>query len=162
MSSIELNLDPEPEFVPVMSSPPTPEELWCAARAAEVAACLAAQAVEHGRVGAWPAWHVLPYASLWAVESRDRPEWIGWWVICGDLPTDLLPAHDLATPRDALRAFGKRWALHGDCLDRGEVPLAWAKRPDAELPKLAATLKRRGAALQVWADDEAAWPDQAD
>jgi hypothetical protein len=26
------------------------------------------------------------------------------------------------------------------------------------LPKLAALLKRHGAALQVWADDAAAWP----
>jgi Domain of unknown function (DUF4826) len=137
---------------------PTPEDTWCAARAADVAVCLQRQALEHGRVGEWPAWHVMPYASVWAVENRHRPEWVGWWVICGDLPTDVLSAHDLATPRDALRSFGRRWVLHGACLDRGEVPGAWAHLPDEALPKLAATLKTRGAALQAWADDDASWP----
>ena len=138
------------------------EDAWCAARATDVAACLAQQALEHGRIGEWPAWHVMPYASLWAVESRHRPEWLGWWVICGDLPSDALAAHDLPTPRDAMRAFGKRWLLHADSLDRGDVPAAWAHLPHAALPKLAAQLKSRGAALQVWADDDASWPAAED
>ena len=134
------------------------EAAWCAARSAEVAACLDRQALEYGRIGEWPAWHVMPYASVWAVESAHRPEWIGWWVIAGDLPTDALPAHDLATPRDALRAFGKRWLLHAEGLDRGEVPAAWRHVADEALPKLTAELRRRGTALQAWADDAAAWP----
>ena len=138
----------------------TLEDTWCAARGVEVMACLQRQTLEHGRIGDWPAWHVMPYASLWAVESKHRPEWIGWWVICGDLPSDALAAHDLPAPRDALRAFGKRWVLHAECLDRGEVPSAWAHLPDEALPKLAAQLKTRGAALQAWADDAASWPPQ--
>jgi hypothetical protein len=136
----------------------TEEERWCAARAVDVAACADRLAPDHGRIGERPAWFAMPYASLWAVESAHRPEWIGWWVIDGDLPTDALPAHDLPTPRDAMRAFGKRWVLHGDALDRGEVPPAWAHLPDEALPKLAAQLKRRGEALQVWADEPASWP----
>ena len=137
----------------------TAEETWCAERAADVAACIARVAPEHGRIGERPAWFAMPYAGLWAVESAARPEWIGWWVIAGDLPADALPAHDLATPRDAMRAFGKRWVLHGEQLDRGDVPPAWAHLPDDALPKLAATLKRRGAAWQVGADDAASWPE---
>lgn len=137
----------------------TDEERWCAERAVDVAACVDRLAPEHGRIGERPAWFAMPYASLWAVESAHRPEWIGWWVIAGDLPTDALAAHDLPTPRDAMRAFGKRWVLHGESLDRGDVPPAWAHLADDALPKLAAQLKRRGAALQVWADDAAAWPD---
>jgi len=139
------------------ASDPSAEERWCDERAAEVAACVGRLAPEHGRIGERPAWFAMPYASLWAVASAQRPEWIGWWVIAGDLPTDALAAHDLPMPRDALRAFGKRWVLHGEALDRGEVPAAWAHLPDDALPKLAAQLKRRGAALQVWADDAAAW-----
>ncbi len=137
---------------------PSAEESWCDERTAEVAACIARLAPEHGRIGERPAWFAMPYAGLWAVASAHRPEWIGWWVIAGDLPTDVLAAHDLATPRDAMRAFGKRWVLHGEQLDRGDVPPAWSHLADDGLPKLAATLKRRGAALQVWADDTAAWP----
>ena len=134
------------------------EERWCAERAVDVAACVDRLAPEHGRIGERPAWFAMPYASLWAIESAHRPEWIGWWVIAGDLPTDALAAHDLPTPRDALRAFGQRWLLHGAALDRGEVPPAWAHLPHDALPKLAAQLKKRGAALQVWADDAASWP----
>jgi hypothetical protein len=137
---------------------PAAEENWCAARAADVVACLQRQALAHGRIGEWPAWHVMPYVSLWAVESAHRPEWLGWWVISGDLPSDALAAHDLATPRDALRAFGKRWLLHAENLDRGQVPAPWAHLLHEALPKLAAQLKSRGVALQVWADDAASWP----
>lgn len=134
------------------------QERWCDQQAAEVVACVARLCPDPGRIGERPAWFAMPYVGIWAVESAHRPEWIGWWVIAGDLPADALPAHDLPTPRDALRAFGKRWLLHGAALDRGEVPDPWAGHADAELPKLAATLKRRGAALGAWADDEASWP----
>lgn len=136
---------------------PTAEEQWCHARAADVAACVAREGLAHGRLGEWPAWHVMPYASIWAVESQHRPEWIGWWVICGDLPTDVLPAAGLDTPRDALRAFGKRWVAHAQTLDGGTVPAAWTHIPADGLPKLAAQLRTRGAALQAWAEDPAAW-----
>ena len=145
-------------YPPTPTSTPTPEDIWCDARGAEVAACVARHGLEHGRIGERPAWYAMPYASLWAVESRHRPEWVGWWVVCGDLPSDAIAAHDLATPRAALRAFGQRWVAHAECLDRGEVPAAWAHMGDAALPALAAQLKARGAALQAWADDAAAWP----
>ena len=147
---------------PMTDPAQSPEEAWCAERAADVATCIARLAPEHGRIGERPAWFAMPYAGLWAVESAHRPEWIGWWVIAGDLPTDALPAHDLATPRDAMRAFAKRWVQNGEKLDRGDVPPAWAHLPDDALPKLAATLKRRGAALQTWADDASSWPDDTE
>ena len=139
------------------STADTPER-WCDERAAEVAACADRLAPQHGRIGERPAWFAMPYASLWAVESAHRPEWVGWWVIAGDLPCDAVAAHDLPTPRDAMRAFARRWVLHGEALDRGEVPPAWAHLPDDALPKLAAQLKRRGAALQAWAEDATSWP----
>jgi Domain of unknown function (DUF4826) len=134
------------------------EERWCDERVAEVTACCARLAPEHGRIGERPAWFAMPYAGLWAVESAHRPEWIGWWAIAGDLPADLIAAHELPTPREAMRAFGKRWLGHAEVLDRGEVPAAWAHCSDDALPKLAAQLRRRGTALQAWADDAASWP----
>jgi len=143
---------------PQPSNPSSEEDAWCDARAAEVRAYLQRTALAHGRIGEWPAWHVMPYASLWAVESKERPEWVGWWVICGDLPTDALPAQGLDTPRDAMRAIGQRWSRHADALDHGEVPVAWRHLGDAALPKLSAQLRSRGAALTTWADDATAWP----
>ncbi len=136
----------------------TEEEAWCNARATEVVDCVKRLELPSGRIGEWPAWHVMPYASIWAVESQHRPEWIGWWVIVGDLPSDAISAQGVDTPRAALRAFGKRWLDHGASLDGGSVPQAWAHLPDGELPKLTALLKRRGAALKAWAEDDSAWP----
>src|SRR6267143_18187 len=66
----------------------TAEEKWCAACRRRVRKYLAGESVRHGRIGSWPAWHVAPYVSVWAVESQARPGWVGWWVISGDVPTD--------------------------------------------------------------------------
>jgi len=134
------------------------EEAWCDARALDVAQCLARHAVAHGRIGEIPAWHAMPYASIWAVESAHRPEWIGWWVISGDLPSDLIAAQGVETPRAALRAFGERWGRHAQALQRGEVPTPWSHLAPSELPAFSALLRRRGVALQQWADDDASWP----
>src|SRR5688572_31851449 len=64
------------------------EKQWCETARSQVARYLETQSVSHGQIGEWPAWHVAPYVSIWAVESQARPGWVGWWVICGDLPTD--------------------------------------------------------------------------
>lgn len=66
---------------------PAVDEAWCADQRQVVADYLSSQNVTHGRIGEWPAWHVAPYVSMWAIESLSRPNDIGWWVICGDLPT---------------------------------------------------------------------------
>ena len=78
-------------------------------RRAQVEPYLRHQAVDHWRVGEWPAWHLAPYVSIWAVESESRPEWVGWWLICGDLPTDYVSAANIKHPREAVRAFAERW-----------------------------------------------------
>ncbi len=83
---------------------PAIEEQWCQERRAQVEAYLQHQRVEHGRVGEWPAWHVAPHVSLWAIESKVRPDWVGWWAICGDLPTDYVSAANIKHPREAVRA----------------------------------------------------------
>ena len=74
------------------------EERWCKQQNVRVENYLRSQGVEHGRVGEWPAWHVVPYVAVWAIESRVRPGSIGWWAISGDLPTDYVTAADLSLP----------------------------------------------------------------
>lgn len=86
---------------------PAVEEQWCEERRAEVTAYLQRERVEHGRVGEWPAWHVAPYVSIWAIESKKRVDSIGWWVICGDVPTDYVSATHMKHPRDVMRAIAK-------------------------------------------------------
>jgi Domain of unknown function (DUF4826) len=79
---------------------PVVEEQWCQERRAQVEEYLLSEGVEPGRIGEWPALHVAPYVSVWAVESRSRPEWVGWWVICGDMLTDYVSAAQIKHPRD--------------------------------------------------------------
>jgi len=57
------------------------EERWCEERRAEVAEYLRGEGVSHGRVAAWPAWHLAPHVSVWAIASPAQS--IGWWVVCG-------------------------------------------------------------------------------
>jgi len=86
------------------------EEAWCAERRDLVAKYLASQpGLEHGEIGEWPAWHVAPYVSIWAIESLANPGSVGWWAISGDLPGDYCSAAGRRHPRLALRHFAQSW-----------------------------------------------------
>jgi hypothetical protein len=141
---------------------PAVEERWCNEQRAIVSGYLRSQKVKHGRVGEWPAWHVAPYASIWAIESLARPEWIGWWVSCGDLPTDYISSADVKPPqypRKAMRVFAKRWL---------EVVEAWNDGREIENTRigdsssheqLAPLLEARARLLMEWADDDSLWEE---
>jgi hypothetical protein len=47
------------------------EEKWCFSRLEDVQNYLEREGVKHGRVGEWPAWHLQPYVSVWAIESAE-------------------------------------------------------------------------------------------
>jgi len=136
---------------------PAVEEQWCNERRREVIAYLESQGIDHGRVAEWPAWHVAPYVSIWAVESRNRPESIGWWVICGDLPTDYVSSHGIAHPREAMRAIADRWNKLVPFLERGEEHPEWTVGTPERRAELAPLLGARGKLLAEWADDDSMW-----
>jgi len=100
-----------------------------------------------------------PYVSLWAIESEERPDWVGWWVICGDLPTDYVSAADIKHPRDALRTFGTQWREQARLMATGERPDdIYIGDPEA-WSSLAPLLEARAALLLMFADDDAVWED---
>ncbi len=142
---------------------PEVERLWCDDQRRQVTEYLRAQGVEHGRVGDWPAWHVAPYVSIWAIESLVRPEWIGWWVICGDLPSDYISAADIEPPqhpRKALRAIAERWLNAVAAWDEGrenENSQIAGGRQNRELAPLP---ESRAKMLIDWAADESFWEDE--
>jgi hypothetical protein len=137
------------------------EERWCEERRAEVTRYLAREGVNHGRIGEWPAWHLAPYVSIWAIESSKTPDSVGWWVICGDLPTDYVSAEGAKNPRDAMRTIAESWREQADLMAHGK------SRPDIrigqpeEWPSLSPLLKSRAATLLAWANDDAVWRDDA-
>ncbi len=109
------------------------EERWCQERRAQVAEYLRREGVRHGRIGEWRAWHVAPYVSVWAIESATLPESVGWWVICGDGPTDYRHAcpsenrcaskdlrvalHDALQPRHGLYRTPHRRSVRSGALE---------------------------------------------
>ena len=82
------------------------EERWCAQQRRTVLAYLDRQGIADPNVGECPAWHLAPIIAVWAVESTNRPDWVGWWAISGDLPTDYTTCREERHPRQALRDIG--------------------------------------------------------
>ena len=138
---------------------PKVEERWCNERQAEVTAYLQQERVAHGRIGEWPAWHIAPYVSVWAIESKSNPGWVGWWAICGDLPTDYVSAGNIRHPRDAIRAFSLRWHCAAESMAQGESPTDFSVGSPSDWPDLAPLLSSRASLLQEWSDDPEVWSD---
>jgi len=151
------------------SSPPMSEEddsqrekHWCNEQGQIVARYLLSQKVEHGRIGEWPAWHIAPYVSIWAIESLVTPGAIGWWVISGDLPTDYLSAADVEPPqhpRKALRLIATRWLAAVDAWNQGREYEGFQIAGNVQNKTLAPLLKSRANLLAEWADDDGLWED---
>lgn len=141
---------------------PVIEAAWCAERQAEVIAFLAHQKIDHGRVGEWPAWHVAPYVSVWAIEHATRLDALGGWVVCGDLPTDFIGADGLGQPRAAVYAIAQRWRTTADRMAAGTpCPAYGAGTPD-QAKALAPLLASRAGLLLRWTEDATLWQDDDD
>jgi hypothetical protein len=139
---------------------PAVEERWCSEQRVNVANYLSSQKVKHGRIGDWPALHVAPYVSIWAIESLARPKWIGWWVISGDLPTDYVSSADVKPPqhpRKAIRAIAKRWLKLVEAWNEGRDYKAIRIPGPHSHKELAPLLETRARLLIEWADDDSLW-----
>jgi len=137
---------------------PAVQEEWCMACQGKVIQYLSDQGVDHGQVGRWPALHVAPILAIWPIESKQWPGKLGWWVICGDLPTDHVSGCMVHHPRAAMQAFGERWREAAAHMARGE-PLpdgSRVGRPE-DWPSLAPLVASRAEALLDWAADDAWW-----
>lgn len=133
------------------------DERWCAERRQAVLEYLARQPQKFGEVGDGPAWYVAPYVSIWTVESLLHPGDVGWWVICGDLPTDYALAKDIFTPREAVAAFAKRWRTLSGLMAKGESHPEMRVGNPADAAELARLLKARADTLADWARDDSLW-----
>lgn len=141
---------------------PEEDSKWCEERRSQVIEYLERQKIEHGRVGEWPAWHITPYVSVWVVESLKRPEWVDWWVICGDCPTDYCSATEIKHPRDAMRSFAELWISHSRCIKQGKLDCKHHSRVGDEksMQQLGPMLESRGRILLDFTKDDSLWdPD---
>jgi len=94
------------------------------------------------------------YVSVWAIESRVRPGSVGWWVICGELPTDYVSAAEIKHPRKAVLAFAGRWQAYCDAVRSGAPPPEFTIEPADRAPvDLVPLLEGRAKTLAGWAAD---------
>jgi len=136
---------------------PAVEEGWCRECHLTVAAYLAKEGLNHGEVGSWPAWHVAPYVSIWAVESLLAPGYVGWWAICGDLPTDYLSAATIKHPREAMLAFADTWKEVATSMRKGAPHPHIRIGPSEPNSELISLLEKRSDLLRRFAEDASAW-----
>jgi hypothetical protein len=133
-----------------------PEE-WIDERREEIAQYLATQGVQHGAIGEMPAWSLYPYVAIWAIESGKAPGWVGWWVICGDCPTDFVSCTGDRTPRSALEEFAVRWREGAAAMMRGERLPDWSVGNAGNALELAPLLAARAELLAEWGRDDGMW-----
>lgn len=141
---------------------PALEERWCGECRRTVSEYLAKQGLAHGEVGSWPAWHVAPYVSIWAIESLWAPGSVGWWAICGDLPTDYLSAATIKHPRKAMIAFADAWKEVADCMVQGKPHPSMSIGPSETHGELHSLLENRSNLLHRFAKDDAVWGAEYD
>jgi len=129
------------------------ETAWNEARREDAVRYLAKQGVTHGGIAATPEWSLPPYVSVWAVTSLKAPESVGWWVICGDLPTDYCSAATYRSARWAVRSIAESWKAAAASVRPWDQTIA-----DSGLPvSLAPLLASRAELLLEWTDDPDIW-----
>lgn len=138
---------------------PNVEAKWCAERRHEVAEYLETEGVSHGLIGERPAWHVAPYASVWAIESLAYPGTTGWWAISGDMPNDYVSASKATCPREAVRVIALLWQEAAECMARGDSHPTFRIGSGDRDHELAPLLASRAGLLLTWVADAQAWAE---
>jgi hypothetical protein len=136
-------------------------QAWFVALRHEAQEYLTRNEVPHARLHDVPAWYVYPHLSVWAAESGASPGYVGWWVLCGDCPTDFAPCTGDRTPRAAVEEIAARWRAaaiflaqgdqHPD-FDVGDIAIATSRAVE-----LAPLLAERARVLEKYLADEDIW-----
>lgn len=141
---------------------PVVQNQWCAEIRGHVETYLRDEEVAHGRIAEEPTWFFAPFVALWAVESKERPETVGAWVISGDVPMDLAAAAEHEHPRDAMHAIADRWLGYAEDARAGrpiEAFEALGNEADQDFVKV---LVSRAETLHEWAADDGLWESSSE
>jgi uncharacterized protein DUF4826 len=118
---------------------------------------IAWQGISHGQVGEVPGWSIFPCISIWAIESGSSPGCVGWWVICGDCPTDYATCTGDRTPRAAVEEFSSRWRAASAAMLKGERLPGFSVGNSENAGKWGPLLVSRAQMLAEWALDDSLW-----
>lgn len=126
---------------------------WGAQQRQVVIDYLASQGCEHNGVSLEPRWFVSPYVAVWAVRSKANPDWVGWWAISGDLPTDYMTAAHQSTAGDVLIAFATRGRAAAEHMKSGKQLDGCTVGDPSRSKELAPLLQTRADLLQEFGED---------
>jgi hypothetical protein len=138
---------------------PEVDTQWCAERRQEMLEYLQGEGLAFGQIGAEPAWHVAPYASVCAIESLVVPGSLGWWVVSGDMPNDYVSADSVTSPREAVRTIATLWQEAAQYMSRGEKHPTFRIGSGGGDDELAPMLASRAELLLEWVGDAEVWED---
>jgi len=95
-------------------------QIWLTERRKDIRAYYHRQAIVHGGIPREPMWCQIPFSSVWLVKSIGTPGFHGWYVVCGDHPTDLVGMGTLEGTAEILEYFASKWWRAAQLLLDGE------------------------------------------
>ncbi len=140
----------------VQKAHPTPEQLeqvrqeWIRTQFQKANKFLAEKGIIPSKVLDTESRYLAPYMAVWKIESK-RPSKKTYWVLSGDLPSDLVDVSVAKTAREAVRHFSLTWQLKAENLVRTGVTR------DATQAKYANLLISRAESLYTMQNDDSLW-----
>lgn len=92
--------------------------------------------------------YLAPFVAVWKIKSLDHSE---YWVITGDLPSDLTLATNASSAKEALRYFSMQWQLKAQNLEQSN------HSDDAEQQHYIEILRDRAENLYNLQDNQGLW-----
>ena len=132
---------------------------WAGLQRVQVIEYLTTQGIISPNVGEWPAFDVAPYFAIWAVESKEIEEKIGWWAFSGDCPTDYVTEKGECHPRAALGYLIDSWKGYIPHMRAGRQPPATKFGKGTDLEELGSLLEKRISVFEEWYSDDDLWAD---
>lgn len=133
------------------------EQAWVDVEKEKVLDFLESESIEYNRISDFPVFYVFPDIALWAVESKEAPGWVAWWVLSGDCPTDYIGSDEIRHPAEALLAFAELWHEAADYILRGESHPHFSLESAEEYPDLGELLRDTATQLEGYANDDEIW-----
>ena len=92
--------------------------------------------------------YLAPYLAVWKIKAMDQKV---YWVISGDLPTDVALAVNATDARDVLRYFSLQWQLKAENLEANNT------QQDAHQAEFVQLLRSRADSLYAFYENETLW-----
>ena len=92
--------------------------------------------------------YLAPFLAVWKIKAMDQKV---YWVISGDLPTDLTLVDNATSAREALRFFSMRWQLKAENLEASNT------KQDAGQAEFVGILRNRADSLYQLFNNDKLW-----